>query len=214
LTTPYRLIIRPELRRHLFALQQAAKSQPGGLRDREFQAVISGLKALAAGREEEFSGRRLGYSPRHHDLRDCAEVKLQAISESRGDRELGPSHRLIYREFEPEDGGPPYREAICFEPRRDDRPFIVAAERLNRKLGVRIDEFVGPIPDRRPTSGPHGPNGPAGPARQPLPPDLRRAIAAVSGVAPAAGATSSRPTPATHAPPAHHHRDNAPDRDR
>ena len=87
MSTQYRLIIRPELRRHLFALQQAARSQPGGLRDREFQAAITGLRALTDGREEEFNGRRLGYSPRHHDLRDCAEVKLEVISESRGDRD-------------------------------------------------------------------------------------------------------------------------------
>ncbi|GAA1576793.1 hypothetical protein GCM10009789_32900 [Kribbella sancticallisti] len=213
MSTQYRLIIRPELRRHLFVLQQAARSQPGGLRDREFKTVIDGLKALADGREEEFDGRRLGYSPRHHDLRDCAEIKLQAIPESRGDRELGPSHRLIYREFEAEDGGPPYREAVSFEPRRDDRPFIVAAARLNRKLGVRVEEF-GSIPDRRPTSGPRAQQGPAAPARQPLPPDLRRALAAASDIAPATGATSGRATRASHHPSTHQHRDHPPERDR
>jgi hypothetical protein len=210
-STQYRLIIRPELRQHLFALQQAAKSQPGGLRDREFRAVIDGLKALAEGREEDFNGRRLGYSAEHHDLRDCAELKVPVISESRGDRELGPSHRLIYREFEPADGGLPYREAVCFAPRRDDRPFIAAAEILNRKLGVRVQEFNS-IPDRRPTSGPHAQQGPAAPVRQPLPPDLRKALAAASDVAPARGAPNA--TPAAQSSATTHHRGDPPTRER
>jgi hypothetical protein len=210
-STQYRLIIRPEFRQHLFALQQAAKSQPGGLRDREFRAAIEGLKALADGREENFNGRRLGYSPQHHDLRDCAELKVPVISESRGDRELGPSHRLIYREFEPEDGGLPYREAVCFAPRRDDRPFITAAGILNRKLGVRVEEFAS-IPDRRPTSGPQAHQGPVGPIRQPLPPDLQRALAAASDTAPARGAVTAQPT--THSPPTPRHRGDPPTRER
>ncbi|GAA0931975.1 hypothetical protein GCM10009554_16190 [Kribbella koreensis] len=211
MSTQYRLIIRPELRQHLFALQQAARSQPGGLRDREFRAAIDGLKALADGREEDFNGRRLGYSPQHHDLRDCAELKVPVISESRGDRELGPSHRLIYREFEAEDGGLPYREAVCFAPRRDDRPFTTAAAILNRKLGVRVQEFSS-IPDRRPTTGPHTRQEPAGPVRQPLPPDLRKALAAASDVAPARGAATAQPL--TPRPPTTHRRDDPPTRER
>ena len=120
--TQYRLLLKDQLMQQLTALSRAAKSQPGGLRDREFRALKTGLRALAEGREVAFDGKRLGYSPEHHDLRDCAEIKLPVIQETRHNHDLGPSHRLIYREFEADDGVPPVRQVICFEPRGDDRP--------------------------------------------------------------------------------------------
>jgi len=98
--TQYRLLLKDQLMQQLTALSRAAKSQPGGLRDREFRALKTGLRALAEGREVAFDGKRLGYSPEHHDLSDCAEIKLPVIQETRHNHDLGPSHRLIYREFE------------------------------------------------------------------------------------------------------------------
>jgi hypothetical protein len=134
--TAYRLLVMPEVKQQLGALKRAAETQQhGGLREREYQALVLGLRAIVNGREEYFNGKRLGYST--HDLSDCAEIKLAVVPETRGNHELGPSHRLIYREFEAEDGGAPYREVIAFEPRKDDRPFEVAAARLGREAGVR-----------------------------------------------------------------------------
>jgi hypothetical protein len=134
--TEYRLLVRPEVKLQLAALERAAETQqPGGLRDREYQALVLGIRAIVNGREEHFNGKRLGYST--HDLSDCAEIKLEVVPETRRNHELGPSHRLIYREFEAEDGGPPCREIIAFEPRKGDRPFEIAAARLGREAGVR-----------------------------------------------------------------------------
>jgi hypothetical protein len=180
--TQYRLLAREEVLKQRAALRHAAGTQqPGGLRDRELQTLDLGLRALAHGQEEAFSGKRLGYST--HDLSDCAEIKLSVIPESHGNRELGPSHRLIYREFEADDGGSPYRQVIAFEPRKDDRPFEVAAARLGRDRGVRFRTF-------RPVVQ----TAPSAPIRQSLPEDLRKALAAASNVAPAVGAVRSGPS--------------------
>jgi hypothetical protein len=188
--TQYRLLVRREVRQQLAELQRAAESQqPGGLRDREFRALRLGLRALANGEEESFNGKRLRDAA--HDLSDCAEIKLSVIPESRGNQELGPSHRLVYREFEPEDGGPPYREVISFEPRKDDRAFKIAAARLDRPLGFKLDAFQSPIA-ADPSHDQH-PSTPAAPLRQPLPPDLRKALAAASDIAPARGAVTAQP---------------------
>jgi hypothetical protein len=190
--TEYRLLIRPEVKLQLATLKRAAETQqPGGLRDREYQALTLGLRAIVNGREEHFNGKRLGYTT--HDLSDCAEIKLGVVPEIRRNRELGPSHRLIYREFAAEDGGPPYREVIAFEPRKNDRPFRVAAARLGREAGVRSETVR--VATRR-ALGTIAQSGRAAPIRQPLPPDLRKAVAAASGVAHPSGATKPRaPTP-------------------
>ncbi|TDU83169.1 hypothetical protein EV138_5630 [Kribbella voronezhensis] len=187
--TQYRLLMRREVLQQLAALSIAAKTQPGGLREREFRALKAGLRAIANGEEEGFDGKRLGYSPDHHDLRDCAEIKLPVVNETRSNRELGPSHRLLYREFEPEDGGPPYREVISFSHRGGDRPFKEAAARLGRGLGVRLPSLDG-VSGLRPRFGSRGPGGTA-PVRLPLPPDMRTALAASSGLAPARGAVNA-----------------------
>ena len=193
MTTQFRILVRPRLRRQLALLEHAAATQPDSLRGREFRALKLGLQALAEGREEEYDGKRLGYSPGHHDLRDCAELKVPVIPESHYGNDLGPSHRLIYREFEPEDGGLPYREAICFAPRRNNLPFEIAGTRLQREIGRPAPELAH-LPNYRPTFR-RGAAEPTGPPRLPLPPDLRKALAAASDVASASGAVR-------HGPPA------------
>ena len=185
--TQYRLVLLPEVMQRLAALSHAAKTQgPGGLRTREFHALQVGLRALADGREEEFDGKRLSY--RRHDLSDCAEIKLAVVPETRHNIELGPSHRLIYREFEPEDGGPPYRQVVVFAHRGADRPFEEAAARLGRRAGARLRG----VQAASATTTPH--TSAAAPIRQFLPPDLRAALAAAGDVAPARGAVSTQPS--------------------
>lgn len=199
----YRLLLRPEVLQQLAALDRAARTQgPGGLRTRELQALKSGLRALASGHEEEYAGKRLTY--RRHDLSDCAEIKLAVISESRHNIELGPSHRLIYREFEAEDDGPPYREVVSFAHRGGDRPFTEAAARLGRESGVRLRTI------QAATQG-NAASGPAAPIRQQLPADLRAALAAAGNVAPAGRAPGARPATGNAAA---RRRDNGPDRTR
>lgn len=191
MTARFRILVDPKLRRKIAMLEHAAASRPDSLRARELQALRLGLRALAEGREDDFGGKRLGYSPGHHDLRDCAEIKVPVVPESRFGRDLGPSHRLLYREFEPEDGGLPYREALCFEHRGDNLPFEVAGSRLGREVG-RPDPALAHLPNHRPTFQ-HGAAEPTGPPRLPLPPDLRKVLAAVSDVAPASGAVRTSP---------------------
>lgn len=210
MTAQFRLLVRPKLRRELAMLEHAATSQPGSLRDREFRALKLGLQALAEGREGEYDGKRLGYSPGHHDLRDCAELKVPVIPESRFGHDLGPSHRLIYREFEAEDGGLPYREAVCFAPRSSDLPFQIAGARLGREIGQPVPELAH-LPNHRPGFQ-HGAAEPTGPPRLPLPPDLRKALAAAADVAPASGAVTSQTPP--HDPAAKSRRDTPPSRSR
>lgn len=207
--TQYRILLRPEVRQQLIALARAAQTQPGGLRDREFRALKLGLQALKSGREESFKGKRLGYSPVHHDLRDCAEIKLPVVEETRHGQELGPSHRLVYREFEPDDGGLPFREVICFEHRKDNRPFDVAGIRLAREAGVRLRTLQG-VPETRPDRRPR-PSDEAAPVRQPLPPDLQAALAAASGPVPARDAVN---IPVARASAAASRRGSAPDPER
>ncbi|TDW21250.1 hypothetical protein EV650_0067 [Kribbella kalugense] len=171
-------------------LEHAAASQSGSLRGREFRALKLGLQALAEGREDEYDGKRLGYSPGHHDLRDCAELKVPVVPEARHGHDLGPSHRLIYREFEADDGGAPYREAVCFAPRGSDLPFHIAGARLGREIGRPVPELAH-LPNHRPTFR-RGAAEPTGPPRLPLPPDLRKALAVASDVSPASGAVTAQ----------------------
>jgi hypothetical protein len=173
MTFVYRLLLRPEVRRQLLNLAHAAKTQPGTLRHRELDALKLGLLVLAEGREHEYDGERLGYSAKYPDLRDCAELKLAVVVELRFGHELGPSHRLIYREF---DAGPkrqPVREVLCFEHRRGDRPFTIAGQRLGRETGVRADTLRG-LPNSRPAVGDwKDPSQPVAPPRLPLPAKLQ-----------------------------------------
>jgi hypothetical protein len=195
--TQYRLLVNHELLLYLRELERAATTQPGGLRTRELRALRAGLRAIANGEEADFEGKRLRFTT--HDLSDCAEIKLPVIPETRGSHELGASHRLIYREFQSEDGGPPYREAICFEHRRADRPFEVAAKRLRRETAIR-----------RNTLKSYGASSDIAPIRQALPQDLRIALAAASDVAPASGAVRTAPAQSSR----HHRpRDTAPSRE-
>jgi hypothetical protein len=184
----YRLLIAKDVLHHLRELERAAATQQrGGLRDRELRALRAGLRAIANGEEAHFEGKRLGFTT--HDLSDCAEIKLPVVPEAGGNRELGPSHRLIYREFEPEDGGPPYREVVCFQHRGGNRPFDVAAKRLGRAVGVRRQALKA-----------FGATSDIAPIRQALPPDLRKALAAASDVAHPRGAANSRPSYGGSAP--------------
>jgi hypothetical protein len=133
---------------------------------------------LRDGREADFSGERLGYSDRHADLRDCAEIKLPVVAEfNRRGRPMGPSHRLTYREFEgPTAGDLPIRQPIAFEPRKDGRPFEVTAGRLGRTRGVPMSELQN-LPNVAPAMGEaKDASRPVAPARQALPADLAQAM--------------------------------------
>lgn len=203
MTVRFRLLVREEVLHQKRMLELAAKAQPHSLRDRELGALNAGLRILAEGREADFDGARLGYSPRHSDLRDCAEIKLAVIPESRYGNDLGPSHRLIYREFEPGADGIPVRQVICFEARRDDRPFEVAGARLGRAVGRRAASLRR-LPNEAPAIGTRPAPRYTSPPRLPLPPELRTAIDAARIPPPAQGAavrpTAVRERPAPRSP--------------
>jgi hypothetical protein len=192
-TARYHLVAHPELTAHLRELRDAAALDPNGPAAKQFAAVRDGLSALREGREADFDGKRLGYSERSSDLRDCAEIKIAVLEEfTRAGHPRGPSHRLIYREFDATGSGQlPVRQVITFAPRRDGRPFEITAHRLGRAPGVPLAEL-----DHLPTYAPRfgrEPGRPVTPPRQPLPPDLAQALKALEGAAPAPGVTSTRP---------------------
>jgi hypothetical protein len=197
MTAKYHLVVHPELGDQLRVLRARTQTDPSGPEAQQFAAVRAGLSVLREGREAEADGERLGYSDRHPDLRDCAEIKLPVVQEfNRRRQPMGPSHRLTYREFD----GPtaqhlPVRQVIAFEPRKDGRPFTVTAARLGRTKGVPLAE-LDELPNVTPAVGPSKEaRRPAGPARRALPPDLEQALKALDGLPSASGAAR---TPSDH----------------
>lgn len=213
MTAKYHLVLHPDLQAQLRDLHAAAQQDPSGPEAKQFAAVRTGLAALRAGREADFEGERLGYSDRHSDLRDCAEIKLPVVAElNRRGRPMGPSHRLTYREFEGPDQAP-VRQVLAFEPRKDGRPFEVTADRLGRTRGAPLAELDS-LPNTEPAVGPEkDPTRPVGPVRRPLPADLAQAMKALEGNPPATGAAT--PPSGNHQRPANHnHPRNSPTRER
>jgi hypothetical protein len=178
----YRIIVHPGLRKQFNEFLRAAANDRSCIEARTGRAGLAAMRAIRDGREAELRCERLGFSKDHYDLRDCAEIKVQVLDERRpGGRPMGPSHRMIYREFEgTEDDPRPIRQIVAFEHRKDGKPFEVAAARLGRDSGV---EALGlhELPNTTPVRGRHkDPNRPISPPRQPLPPDIAAALATSS----------------------------------
>lgn len=215
MTAKYHLVLHPDLQAQLRDLHIAANRDPSGPEAEQFAAVRTGLAALRAGREADFDGERLGYSDRHTDLRDCAEIKLPVVEElNRRGQPMGPSHRLTYREFNgPSPDHLPVRQVLAFEPRKDGRPFEVTATRLDRTRGTPLAE-LDTLPNVEPAVGPDkDPARPIAPIRRPLPPDLAQAMKGLEGNSPASGAATP-PTAAPQRPTNHNRPHNSPTRER
>ncbi|MFF0341886.1 hypothetical protein [Kribbella sp. NPDC004875] len=207
MTAKYHLILDPELRDELRALQARAQADPNGAAAKQFEAVRVALSALREGREAEFDGERLGRSDNHPDLRDCAEIKVPVVEEfNRRGRPMGPSHRVTYREFEgSSESSLPVRQVIAFAPRKDGEIFDVTANRLGRSKGVGLEE-LDHLPTVRPAVGPGKEAGrPVAPPRMPLTPELAQAFKALEGLPPP---TSSPPTTTNHEPAAQRNKPN------
>jgi hypothetical protein len=185
----YHLIVDAELKQDMARMHAAWKQDSNSPAGREFQAAMDSMRALREGRESEYEGKQLGSGPSSYDLRDAAQLKVPVFREytERG-RPLGPSHRLIYREFEPlpkvEDGrvvpdpnAHAYRQAVAFVHRGDD-PAAVAGKRLGRERGRLQPELHGLTGGGRPSVGPDRREGiQTTPHRIPVPPDLIRQAA-------------------------------------
>ncbi|GAA0606103.1 hypothetical protein HPO96_01955 [Kribbella sandramycini] len=185
----FHLIVHDDFKQDMVRLHAAWQRDPTSPEGLEFQAAVAGLKALREGREDAYVGKQLGSGPRSYDLRDCAELKVPVVAEwtSHG-RPLGPSHRLVYREFEPlptVEGGrvvhdpaaTPYRHAVAFAHRADD-PASIAGERLGRQRSVLDRDLYGLTGGGRPSVGPDGREGAqTTPHRIPVPGDLLRQAA-------------------------------------
>lgn len=205
----YHLIIHPDLKQDMDRLYQAFKQDQNSPQGREFQAAVDALKALREGRESEYQGKQLGYGPGSHDLRDAAELKVPVVQEySDHGRPLGPSHRLVYREFEPlptvENGqvvrdpnARAYREALNFTARSDD-PAAVAGQRLGRDRGMPQPELQGIAGGGRPDVGPQRPGVQTTPHRVPVPKDLLRQAAILRDSPPAGTAPKPSSAPAAN----------------
>ena len=202
----YHLIVHPDLKRDMDALHAAWKQDPSSAAGQEFHAAMKAMKALREGRETDYQGKQLGYGPGSHDLRDAAELKVPVVDErTPGGFRRGPSHRLVYREFEPlptvEDGrvvrdpnAKPYRQAISFAHRSQD-PAAIAGERLGRVRGMPQRDLHGLTGGGRPDVGPQREGVQTTPHRIPVPPDLIRQAAILRDSPPAGSAVPSRTTP-------------------
>lgn len=166
------------------------------------------IKALQSGREDAYEGKQLGYGPQSHDLRDCAELKVPVVREfTPGGFPRGPSHRLVYREFDPlptvQDGrvvqdpdAKPYRQVIAFGHRSEDLA-ATAGLRLARSRGLPVQELHGLTGGGRPAIGKDLRDVQTTPHRMPVPPDLIRQ-AAILRDSPPAG-TAPKPAGAPEA---------------
>lgn len=184
--TEYRVIIHPGFRAQYEEFRRILTSDQPSTCALAARAGIRAMKAVRNGDEAKHRGERLGFSKNHYDLRDCAEIKIDVLDERYPDgRSRGPSHRLIYREFEPTGDDPrPIRQIIAFEHRKDGKPFEVAAERLGRQRGFAVPELAG-VPNTVPATGrKKNPKRPTGPYRMPLPPDLAVALSTVQKALP------------------------------
>lgn len=174
----FRLFVRRRVKRQLQALSAGVAHDPHGPAAARLSALLSALETVEAGQEMSLDGKRLGYSSQHYDLRDCAEIKVPIVQEfSREGRPLGPSHRLIYREFfAPDDEQLPVREVICCEPRADGLAFEIAARDLGRIRTIEFDELRD-LPNIAPALGPNKDRErPSAPPRLPLPPEIAVAL--------------------------------------
>lgn len=183
----FRLLLRRRVIRQLQALSDGAAHDPRGPAAAKLSALLSALEAVEAGQERAFDGERLGYSPQHYDLRDCAEIKVPLVQEfSRDGRPLGPSHRMIYREFfAPDEEQLPIREVLCCEPRANSLAFEITAHDLGRIRTIEVDDLRD-LPNVVPARGPNkDPQRPSAPPRLALPPDIAAALATMATSRPA-----------------------------
>jgi hypothetical protein len=204
--TTYHLIFDEDLRQDINRLSAAYKRDPHSPAGQEYVGVINAIKALQSGREDAYEGKQLGYGPQSHDLRDCAELKVPVMREfTPGGFPRGPSHRLIYREFDPlptvRDGqvvsdpvAKSYRQVISFGHRSED-PAAIAGERLGRERGMPQRELHGLTGGGRPDVGPQRQGVQTTPHRIPVPPDLIRQAAILRDSPPAGRSGAPKSTP-------------------
>lgn len=181
--TSYHLIFNEDLRQDINRLSAEYKRDPNSPGGQEYTGVINAIKALQSGREAAYVGKRLTYGPQSHDLRDCAELKVPVVAEyTPSGHPLGPSHRLVYREFDAlptvQDGrvvrdpdAKPYRHMVSFGHRKDD-PAALAGRRLGRTRGLMDPQLHGVGSGERPSVGPQREGVATTPHRIPVPGDL------------------------------------------
>lgn len=209
MTDQYRLVHHPAFTGRLEQLSHLAAADIAGREADVVDAAFKALDVLKEGRERDFHGERLGFSPEHYDLRDCAEIKVAVFQEyNRSGKPMGPSHRMIYREYEPPVDDPrPVREVLAFEHRKGGLPYEVAATAINRQRGRAVDSLHH-LPAPRPAVGADkDPDRPITPPRLPLPTDLAAASATSSRRFPGRPAEATRTAPTRAGRAATVHRD-------
>ena len=208
MTDQYILVHHPQFTDRLEQLSDRAAKDVAGRDADVVDAAFKALDVLEQGRERAFHGERLGFSSKHYDLRDCAEIKVAVFSEyTRSGKPMGPSHRMIYREYEPPRDDPrPVREVLAFEHRRGGLPYAIAASAIGRQKGRAVDSLKH-LPAPRPAIGPSkDPDRPITPPRLPLPTDLAAALATSSRRPPGRPAEATRAMPMRASRPAAAHR--------
>lgn len=182
----YQLVVHPELREEINRLYAAWKQDPTSDAGREFEAFREAMTALRDGREGDYIGKQLGYGRSSHDLRDGAEIKVDVFDEGGTSERPRPSHRLVYREFDPpaqvvdgrvvrDPNAMPIRQIVAFNHRSMD-PAAIAGERLGRERGKAEASLHGLTGGGRPDVGPQRPGVQTTPHRLPVPQDVLHQI--------------------------------------
>lgn len=200
MSDPYRLVYHDSFRRRMKVVSERANWDPRSPDAAVVIAALDALSVLRQGRERDFSGERLSFSPNHYDLRDCAEIKIAVLNEyTRAGKPRGPSHRMIYREYHGTADDPrPIREVMAFEHRAGGLPYAVVAAAIGRQKGRAVDALRD-LPAPKPAVGPSkNPEREITPPRLPLPPDLAAALG-TSSRKPPGRPTAVRPTPVRRA---------------
>lgn len=180
------MVVHPELRTEANRLYRAWLQDSNSDAGREFEAFRDAMTALRDGYENDYIGKRLGRGSTSHDLRDAAELKVEVFDEGGTRERPRPSHRMVYREFDPppkiENGrvvpdpdALPVRQIIAFNHRSTD-PAAIAGERLGRARGKAEESLHGLIGGGRPSVGPQRQGEPTTPIRGTLPQDVLQQI--------------------------------------
>jgi hypothetical protein len=174
----YRIILHSRLEQDWQSREQRANQDPNGPEADFLRAGAGAVEVLRDGREAEMKGERLGFSTAHYDLRDCAEIKVPVVQEyGKNGKPLGPSHRMIYREFQPAADDPrPIRQVVGFGERKNGAVFEQVGSNLERSKG-RSAEALQELSNTEPALGPKkDPDRPFTPPRLDLPAGVAAAL--------------------------------------
>lgn len=124
----------PALHDDLRILAERARRNPGDIRTRNLLQVAS--NALVELKHGHPGTKRLAYMPSYPDLSDCRTMYVGADPNSK------PSHRIVFRDVQPETADQPIRrEIVALGKRERGQVYHIAGQRLGRPIGLTLSEL-------------------------------------------------------------------------